>query len=168
MRYAGFILFVLLLGAVEAALPQALRLDYVRPQLLVVLVFFFALRLNTIEGALLSLFCGFVQDAAGGYATGLAAFAQVSLFVGARLTLAALRAEGRAFETVFVFLLAAAFHLVTGATSRLFGPVQAPLASTPWLSVLLGSALASAAVSPLILPAVAHIERLGARRAEML
>lgn len=146
-----FIVLILLLGAMESTLPQIFHLDYARPLLMVPLVLYFALTLHTLEGAGLSLAAGFVQDAVGGWPSGLCAFSLVSLFVLSRMVLVGIRAESRLFETVFVFLLAIGHHLITLGLIRSFGPPAVPLQETPWMAVILWSALATAVASPLVL-----------------
>jgi rod shape-determining protein MreD len=168
VRIAGYIVLILLCAVVEATAPRVFWLDAARPLLIVALVLHFALRLNTIEGALLALGAGFVEDATAGYPTGLASFTCVAIFVGARLALAGLRADGRLFEAMLAFVLAAAYHVVTTALGRLFGPPVAPLADLPWMGPVLWSALATSLATPLVLWAAGRVERLEKRPAGML
>lgn len=160
MRLLLFTLLILVLGAVESTLPVVFHLEQARPILLVPLVLYFALTLQTVEGAVLSLIAGFVQDATGGWPTGLCSFTLVALFVMTRMVLVGLRAESRLFETTFAFLLAVGHHLITLLLTRAFGPESTPLVETPWLSVMLWSAAATALASPAVL---ALARRMGSR-----
>lgn len=165
MRVTGYIVLVLLAAVLEATLPRLLGLDTARPLLVVALVLHFALRLNTIEGALFALFAGFVEDATAGFPTGLASFSCVALFVGARLALAGLRAEGRAFEAFIAFAFAFSWHVVTTGLERVLGPSLAPLADTPWMRTALWSSLATAVATPVMMRAAQRVEALEKRPA---
>lgn len=160
MRLLLFTFLIFVFGAVESTLPVIFHLDHARPLLLVPLVLYFALTFQTVEGAVLALIAGFVQDATGGWPTGLCSFTLVALFVMTRMVLVGLRAESRLFETTFVFLLAVGHHLVTLLLTRTFGPPSTPLVETPWMSAMLWSAAATALVSPLVLAAA---RRIGSR-----
>lgn len=168
MKHLAFLAFILLLAALDATLPRVVGLGPLQPLLLVPLVLAFALHLHTIEGAALSFAAGFALDAAGGWPTGLASFACVALFVGARLALSGLRADGRLFEASFAFGMAVAYHLLTLGLNRWLGPPGPPLEELPWVGTMLWSSLATALVSPLLLAAARRLERLGPRPAGML
>lgn len=167
MRHLWFVLLALVLAVVESTLPRVLHLEAVRPVLVVPLVLFFALRLNTIEGGLLSLAAGAAHEAAAGTPAGRGAFALIALFVVSRLVLAGLRAEGRAFESFFAGALTLGFHAVTFGLSRIFEKPVVPVADVPWLSVSLLSAGATMCAAPFVLSLARRIERSFARAAEM-
>lgn len=162
LRYVAYLLLILLFGAVEGTLPRLLWTGGAYPLLLVPLVFFFAVRLPTMPGALLSWTAGFVQDSLGGWPTGLAAFTCVSLFLGTRLVLAGLRADGRLFDLCFCFGLAACYHALSLAVIRTLGPNPNPMEHSPWLTVALLSSLTTAILAPLVLGAARRLERMGA------
>lgn len=168
MRHLAFIGTILVLAALQSALGQAVHLDLARPLLSVSIVFYFALHLNTIEGALLTAAAGLAADAAGGYVTGLATFTLVFLFVATRVVLAGLRGEGTVFDMFFSAGLAGAYHAVTLLLARLFGPTQAPLDEIPWVRAAAWSALATAICTPFVLAAARRVDRIGARSNEVL
>lgn len=168
MRYLAFIGFILLLAAVESTVPQVLHLELARPLLLVPLVLYFALKLNTIEGALLTAAAGFAVDATAGYPSGLATFALMAIFVGSRLILVGFGAEGRLFEALFTAGLAGAYHGVTWAVSRLLGPEMTSAGEGPWASTVVWTALATALATPLVMAGARRIDRIDARSAESL
>lgn len=142
-RYLAFIAIVFMAAAVEATLPRVLLLEWARPLLLIPLVFFFSLRLNTLEGALLSLLAGAAQDATGGFPPGRSAFTLMLLFVVARLVLASVRIEGRVFSVSFCGGLALGFHLVTWLLAATFEATQTPVMQQPWLAAAGWSAVAT-------------------------
>jgi len=164
LRAAALLALIVLLGAVEAALPRVLGAGTARPLLAAAVVFFLSLRWSTIEGAELSLAAGFVHDVAGGGGPGPGAFIGVAAFVGARLALAGLHAEGRIFEAAFTFAVALLWNVLAAAASSLFGPARTPLADSPWLSAALWSAAATAAASPLVMAAARRVEALRRER----
>lgn len=163
MKHLAFVALMLVLAALEGALPRVLPIGAFQPLLLVPLVLAFALRLQTGEGAALSAVAGFVLDATGGWPTGLATFSCVALFIGSRLALGALRADGTLFEAAFTFALAAAWHALSLGVVRWVGPAGAPMSELPFGRTLLASCLATALVSPLVLAAARRIDRIGAR-----
>lgn len=165
MKYAGFVLVILGCAAVEAVLPWLFGLDLARPLLWVPLVVFFALQLDTLAGASLSLLAGFVADAHAGTPTGLAAFAGVFLFVLARLLLAALRADGRVFEVLLSGAFVVVYHLLTRALVQVFGPPSVSFGDMAWGPLLALSAGATAALTPPVMWLARRIDRLEARGA---
>jgi rod shape-determining protein MreD len=168
LKHLSFVALILFLAAAQATLPRLVALGALQPLLLVPVVLAFALRLQTVEGAALAFAAGFALDATGGWPTGLASFACVALFVGSRIALAGLRADGRLFEAAFAFAMTAAYHLVTLGLTRLFGPPMPPLEELPWLETLLWSSLATAVVSPPLLAVARRIERFGPRPAGII
>lgn len=168
MRTLAYIGLLFLAAVLESSLPRVLGLSLMRPMLVIVLVLHFALRLNTTEGALLALVGGFLQDAASGLPTGLAAFAAVALFVAVRVGFSGLRADGVVFESVFAFLLVLAWHALTIVIERQLGPDMAPIEDVPWLRIAAWSALATALVTPLVMKAARRVELLEKRPAGWL
>ncbi len=168
MKLAGYIVLVFLAAALESALPRLLFLDVARPLCVVVLVVHFARTLGTGEGAALSLFAGFVEDATAGFGTGLAAFACVVVFVVARVMFGGLKADGWLVETLFAGLAGLLWLATVTLVERLLGPPLSPFAAGTWLSMALWSSLATALASPLLLGAARRVERLEKRSAGAL
>lgn len=167
-RYLAFIAIVLVAAAVEATLPRVLFLEWMRPLLLIPLVFFFSLRLNTFEGALLSLLAGAAQDATGGFPPGRSAFTLLFLFVVARLVLASVRVEGRAFSVAFCGGLTLGFHLVTLALSAMFEGVRTSALQQPWLMAAGWSAVATMVCAVPLLSLARRANGLGVRHTVFL
>lgn len=168
LRHLVFLVLIVLAAALEASVPRALLLVELRPMFIVPFVFYFALRLNTVEGALLSLVAGVAQEAASGLPAGRSAFALVLLFVATRLVLAGLRGDGRVFETLACGGFALAFHVLTLGLSRWFEPAWAPLSDQPWLSASLWGALATLIVAAPLLSLARRVDQIGARPSEIL
>jgi rod shape-determining protein MreD len=168
VRHLAFIGIILALAALQSALGQVAHVDVARPLLTVPLVLYFALHLNTVEGALLAAAAGLASDASGGFVTGLATFTLVFLFVATRIVLAGLRGEGIFFDMLFAAALAGAYHVATLALTRLFGPSQAPLSDLPWVRTAAWSALATALATPFVVALARRADRIGARQGEML
>ncbi len=163
MRYLAYLLMALFLAAVESSLPLVLRLDDGRPMLVLLLVIHVALRLNTVEGALLSISAGFIQDVTSGFPSGLSAFACVALFVAMRMALSGLRADGRLFEALLAFSGVFFWHTVTTAAKMMVAPSTSSFLAAPWLVPVFWSALATALVSPLVMKLVRQVERIAGR-----
>jgi cell shape-determining protein MreD len=121
-----------------------------------------ALSLNTVEGGVLALLVGLVQDATTGHATGLSAFACVALFVALRLALSGLRADGRFFEALLAVGAVGFWHLMTTFARVLLGGGGVMLA-TPWLGPVAWSSLATVLASPFVLRLLSQVERLPKR-----
>jgi rod shape-determining protein MreD len=162
-RYLGYLILVLVLVPLEATLPRLPWLHAVRPLLHIPLILFFALRLNTIEGALLSFLTGTLVDFTVPYPAGLAALSDVILFVLARVFLTAFRSEGVFFEALLAAVLTALFHLMTWGLRRFFGPTMASLAGTPWMRAHLVACVMTALLTPFIFRAARRIEQWDAR-----
>lgn len=167
-RYLAFIAIVLVAAAVEATLPRLLFVESARPLLLIPIVFFFSLRLNTLEGALLSLLAGAAQDAAGGFPPGRSAFTLLFLFVVARLVLASVRVEGRAFSVAFCGGLTLGFHLVTLFLAATFEGMRTPALQQPWMSAAAWSALATMVFAVPVLALARRANGLGVRHTVFL
>lgn len=168
MRHLAFILLILGLAAAQTAFAQVLHLDVARPLFAVPLVLYFALRLNTIEGALLAAATGFATDIASGFVTGLATFTLVLLFVGTRIVLAGLRGEGLVFDMLFAGVLTGAYHVTTLLLGRMFGPPMPPFEARPWVAAALWGALATALATPVVVGLARRIDRIGSRSNEMM
>lgn len=162
-RYLGYLLLLLLLVPLEATLPRLPWLHSFRPLLHVPLLIFFALRLNTIEGAILSFITGTLVDFTTPYPAGLAAFTDVSLFVLARVVIGAIRTESIVFEASVAALLTALFHAMTWGLRSVFGATMTSLSGTSWFSGHLVACLATAMLTPLVFTVARRIERLDAR-----
>lgn len=154
MKLIILAVLIVVLGTIEATLPRVLLLDLARPLLLVSVVLHCALTLQTVEGGVLALLAGFVQDATGGWPTGLCSFTMVALFVIARLLLVGVRPGGRGFEVLLSLLLAAGHHALVLVLVRTFGPPVAPLGETPWLLPVVASSVATAVLAPFVLALV--------------
>jgi cell shape-determining protein MreD len=161
-RYVGFLLFILVLAPVESTLPRLPMMHGLRGLFLVPLVLFFALRLNTVEGLILSYVAGFVEDATVAYTSGLAAFTLVALFLGAKVALAAIRADGPLFEAFFAFMLAASFFAVTQGLRRALEPGLAPLGDD-WAMAYVVPCFVTAVIAPFITQVAKRIDRLQAK-----
>ena len=162
-RHAAWVALGLLLAVLEAELPKLPGLHTFHPLLHIPLILFFALRLNTIEGAVLSFVVGTFVGATVPYNLGLAEFMDVSIFVGARVLLAGIRADGAVFEAMFAFLLAAAFHLGTWWLRRLFGVPMSVLTGTPWVHEHFVACLSTAVATPFVFRIGRRIERIEAK-----
>ncbi len=165
MKIAGYVVLVFLAAALESVLPRVFFLDAARPLLVAILVVQFARDLGTVEGAALSVFAGFAEDATAGFPMGRAAFACVALFVGARLAFGGLRAEGRFLEIVLAALAAVFWRLAVTAVDRLLGPALTPFALGAWWRWAMWSALATAVCSPFVFHAARVVARLQKRAA---
>jgi cell shape-determining protein MreD len=168
VRTLAYIALLFAAAVVESTLPRMAGLTLMRPLLVVALVLHFALRLNTIEGAVLSFVGGFLMDATAGYPTGFGTFAAVATFVGVRVGLTGLRADGALFESGFAFVLVLLWHTLTIVVQRQLGPEQAPLADVPWLAMSGWSALATAMAMPLVTRVARRVDKLEKRPAGWL
>ena len=165
-RYLAYVAFILVLAPLEATLPRLPLLHDVRPLLLVSLVLFFSLRLNTVEGLLLSALAGAVGEATIGFPPGLVSFTLVALFVAARVALAAVRADGPVFEAILAFIMGAGFHAIIFGLRRAFeGPTQL---GNEWLSLHLWACVATALATPFVTSVARRIERLQVKSAGLL
>lgn len=165
-RYLAYVAFIVVLAPIEATLPRLPWLHEVRPLLLVSLVLFYSLRLNTIEGVLLSAIAGVLAEATIGYPPGLATFAMVALFVGARVALSTVRADGPIFEAILAFIMAAAFHsIVFGLRRWMESPLQL---GRDWLRLHLLACAATAVATPFIFKVAKRIEKLQAKSPGLL
>lgn len=167
-RYLAFIVFVLLAATVEATLPRLLYVEWARPLLLIPLIFFFSLRLNTLEGALLSLFAGAAQDALGGFPPARSTFTLLLLFVVARLVLASVRIEGRLFSVAFCGGLTLGFHLVTLFLAATFEGGTASVWQQPWATAAAWSVVATMVFASPVLALARRINELGVRHTVFL
>lgn len=157
-----------MLAAVEATLPRVLLADWARPSLLVPLVFFFSLRLNTLEGGALALLAGFAQEATGGYPAGRSAFVMVLLFVLARVVLSGVRVDGRAFSVAFCGALAIGFHALTMLLASSFEGLQTPGSQQPFLRAMTWHAVATMVAAIPVLSLARRVNGIGARTSEFL
>lgn len=157
---------MLLLAVLEATLPRVLLAEWARPSLLVPLIFFFSLRLNTLEGALLALLAGFAQEATGGYPQGRSAFVMVLLFVLARVVLSGVRVDGRAFSIAFCGALAAVCQLVTMLLASSFEGLQTPATQQPFLRAMAWNLAATMVAAAPVLSAARRVNGIGARASE--
>jgi cell shape-determining protein MreD len=165
-RYLAYVAFIFVLAPIEATLPRLPGLHDVRALLLVPLVLFFSLRLNTIEGVLLTALAGVVEEATIGYPPGLATFTLVALFVGGRLALATIRADGPIFEAFFAFILAGFHHAIIFGLRRAF---EAPHAlGRDAMRLHLWSCVATAIATPFITRVARRIEKLEAKSSGLL
>lgn len=167
-RLSGYVALILLLVAVEATLPALPWLHSFRPLLHLPLVLFFALRLSTIEGALLSFLAGSIVDVTVPYGFGLAAFADLSIFVLTRVTFGGIRADGWIVEGFFAFCFAAVFHALTFGMRRLLGAPMSSLAGTPWLHAHLIACVSTAVMAPFVFRAARRVELLRPKQPGML
>jgi hypothetical protein len=131
-------------------------------------VIFFALRLSTIEGALLSFLAGSIVDFTVPYGFGLAAFTDLSIFVLTRITFGGIRADGVIVEGFFAFCLAAVFHAMTWGMRRLLGAPMTSIAGTPWLQAHVIACVATAFMAPFVFRAARRVELLRPKQPGML
>lgn len=168
MRTFAYIALLLAAAVVEATLPRLVGLGLMRPMLVIVVVLHFAWRLNTVEGAMLSLVGGFFVDAMAGYPTGLATFAAVATFVGVRVAFSGLKADGALFEALFAAVLALLWGTLTLWVQRQLGPEMSPIEDMPWLVMGAWGAMATALVTPWMMNVARRVERLEKRPAGWL
>jgi rod shape-determining protein MreD len=167
-RLAGYVALILVLVAVEATVPALPWLHTFRPLLHLPLVIFFALRLSTIEGALLSFLAGSIVDVTVPYGFGLAAFTDLAIFVLTRVTFGGIRADGWFVEAFFAFLLAAVFHAMTWGLRRLLGAPMTTIAGTPWLPAHVIACASTAVMAPFVFRAARRVELLKPKQPGML
>lgn len=168
VRYVAFVLVVLVLATFEATLPRLLLLELARPILLVPLVFFFSLKLNTLEGALLSLLAGSCQEAVAGLPAGRSALTFVALFIGARIVLSGVRMEGKVFSMVFSGALALGYHLATLGLAYIFEVGHTAVLDRPWMSAALWSTFATVVCTLPVVALARRVNALGAQQSVFL
>jgi len=164
IRYAAYVLTILLLATLQMTLPRLPVPTDLRPLLMVPAILWWAMNSSMVEGAALSCFAGFVEDAlTPGFQTGLGMFTDVLVFLLARIFLAAVRADGWFFEILFAFGLAAA-HLATSfGIRRLFGAPMASFEDTPWVVGYFYACLSTALACPLVFFLTRRVEKLKPR-----
>jgi hypothetical protein len=155
MKLASLLAAALFFLALEGALLVPLGLSVSRVDVGVSFLVFFALRLNTLEGALGAAAVGYFMDVLGGQPSGLAVFAAVLTFLVARLTAPFVEAKSAlAFAAVCAPL--DAFYNLTAWALCLVGTPPGQSRSAMLRSVPLTAAL-TALAALLLWPALRRL-----------
>lgn len=140
---AGF--GVLLQTTLIHALPSRFQ---IAPDILLAVCVFLGLHRHTVGGVVGAFLLGYLQDAVGGGAVGLNAFAMVVVYVIVYLTCRSLWVDNVISKVVLVFLASWVKTVAVLAVSILFGAI-----GDDWAPVL-GQALISAVLAAAVAPPV--------------
>lgn len=146
LRIALVVLVCMALAVVESVLPFLFHLRAARPDLLLVVVLYLALRDDVVQGAALSAVAGYFADLTSATPAFLYTFLAVLTFVVLRMGGSALKTEGGAQSVAVAFGASLIHSLIATAVFGFFTGAGFHLELAP----LLWSALGTACAAPVV------------------
>jgi rod shape-determining protein MreD len=154
LRVALVLLVALGLAVLESVIPHLLHLRAARPDLLLIVVLYLALRDDVIQGAALSAAAGYLSDLTSATPAFLYTFLAVLTFVVVRTAGAALRTEGGIQSAAVAFGASLGHSLVATLVFGSFTGAGFHLELSP----LLWSAFGTALAAPLVFAVLRRVD----------